>query len=77
MLEAKFVAAVVLDLLNKIESSFLFLNSIIASEARIAQSDLKPSQGLKLIKSSGGISRVSWLKMTDISGTIPVPIRLS
>jgi hypothetical protein len=36
--------------------------------------DLKLSQRLILIKISRAISRVSWLNITDISGTISVPI---
>jgi hypothetical protein len=36
--------------------------------------DLKLSRPLKLIKSSPAISRVSWLKTTDVSGTISLPI---
>jgi hypothetical protein len=36
--------------------------------------DLKLSQRLTLIKYSRAISCVSWLKITDVSGTISVPI---
>jgi hypothetical protein len=36
--------------------------------------DLKLPQQVKLIKFSHVISHVSWLKITDISGTISAPI---
>jgi hypothetical protein len=39
--------------------------------------DLKLSRRLILIKSSRDISRVSWLKITYVSGTISVPIILN
>jgi hypothetical protein len=35
--------------------------------------DLKLSRRLTLIKPSQAVSRVSWLKLTDVSGTMSVP----
>jgi hypothetical protein len=44
------------------------------NSAVIRIQDLKLPQQLKLIKSSQAISHVSWLKITEISGTISAPI---
>jgi hypothetical protein len=38
------------------------------------RTELEAETGHLLIKSSRAISRVSWLKITDVSGTISVPI---